>query len=349
MQGADVRTVVRHHPDMTTSDVRIGDRDREQVDERLRAAVGEGRLALGEYDERCRSLWQATTRSELATLTADLPVPSPEVPPSPGPHPRHRVLAVLGENELSGPVARGERVDATSVLGKAVVDLRRTDLPDVVDVRARTLLGETVVLVPRGAHVHLRGTAVLGARHSAVEPGEPGAPVVSVHAGAVLGSVTVTHGDEEPPAGHATHATVARSGEPARDRRRRGLMGRVVPLVALAAVVYGGGSVVTADSAQVFGHGQRNLPSGAAPLDVGVLFGSYEVVVPDGTRVETSGRMAFGGISCDDACAADGPGPVLRVHGAGAFGSIEVLTRSEADQEALRHRTDDDRDDGDDD
>jgi hypothetical protein len=66
--------------------------------------------------------------------------------------------------------------------------------------------------------------------------------------------------------------------------------------------------------------------------DVSALFGSVEVVVPDGTRVDKGGLVLFGSVECEDACR--GSGPVIAVRSLGAFGSVTILTQSEADREA---------------
>lgn len=52
---------------------RASDDEREQVVERLRDAVTEGRIDLGEFEERMDLAYQARTHSELEPLTADLP------------------------------------------------------------------------------------------------------------------------------------------------------------------------------------------------------------------------------------------------------------------------------------
>lgn len=64
-------------------DVRVSDREREAVAARLRSAATDGLLTLAESDERQQAAYAATVRSELAPLTADLPVPPPsrERPP----------------------------------------------------------------------------------------------------------------------------------------------------------------------------------------------------------------------------------------------------------------------------
>lgn len=57
--------------------MRASDADRERVAERLREAVGEGRLTLDECDERLRGVWAAKTFGELDQFLVDLPSPTP--------------------------------------------------------------------------------------------------------------------------------------------------------------------------------------------------------------------------------------------------------------------------------
>lgn len=65
--------------------MRASDADRERVVERLRAALNEGRLDLGEYDERMQQAYSAKTYGDLDGLLTDLPV---------GPHPVAAAAAV---------------------------------------------------------------------------------------------------------------------------------------------------------------------------------------------------------------------------------------------------------------
>lgn len=55
--------------------MRAADPDREEVAERLRVALDEGRLDLHEYDERLKRAYLARTYGELDVLVADLPAP----------------------------------------------------------------------------------------------------------------------------------------------------------------------------------------------------------------------------------------------------------------------------------
>lgn len=54
--------------------LRAGNADRERVVAQLNAAFAEGRLDVGELDERVAAAYAAKTLGELVPLTADLPV-----------------------------------------------------------------------------------------------------------------------------------------------------------------------------------------------------------------------------------------------------------------------------------
>lgn len=130
---------------------------------------------------------------------------------------------------------------------------------------------------------------------------------------------------------------------PGRPRRGAGLLGAVV--VAGVALWGGGQLVSSADGASVFSSRTVPVAPGADRVEVGVLFGSTDVVVPDDARVVLDGTMVFGSVDCDAACSGTGTRTVT-VDASGAFGSVDVRTASEA--AADRADRDDDRDDGDD-
>jgi hypothetical protein len=75
-------------------DLRVADRDRQAAAERLRLALGEGRLDLLEYDDRLAKAYAAVTYGDLEPLFTDLPPTSamaePVVPPTPNPRPAPR-------------------------------------------------------------------------------------------------------------------------------------------------------------------------------------------------------------------------------------------------------------------
>lgn len=89
--------------------------------------------------------------------------------------------------------------------------------------------------------------------------------------------------------------------------------------------------VVTADDgASVFGSRVVQVGPEQTDVEVGMLFGSVTVVVPDDARVTSAGFIVFGSLQCDSAC--DGSGSrAVTVDATGAFGSVEVVRAGETD------------------
>jgi len=338
--------------------VRIGDSERREVDEALQRAVGDGVLTLGEYEERAALVWQARTRGDLHPLTRDLPGAQP-APVAPGAAGRHRWgVAVMSGHEVVGPVAPGQRIHAVAMMGSARVDLRRTDLPPVVDVDAVAVMGGIEILVPVGARVEAGGFSLMGGREERLQPPRPAAPLVRVSAHALMGGIEISHGPRrqmveagEPVAvlgtgrwGGGAIREAARTAVAVRTRRpprRRGprRLRRLAAAVVIGGVLVGGAGVATdaRDGAAVFG--SKSIDVGPVPagttrtIDVGTLFGSVEVVVPDGARVTTYGSVIFGSQDCQACVAGASAAPtagVVRVRGRGAFGSVEIRTESQA-------------------
>jgi hypothetical protein len=63
--------------------MRASDGDRETVAERLRDAHAEGRLDMGEFEQRLDATYAAKTLGELAAVTRDLPVAAGPTAPVP--------------------------------------------------------------------------------------------------------------------------------------------------------------------------------------------------------------------------------------------------------------------------
>jgi len=356
---------VRHRVNDAAMDelaVRVGDSERWAVDARLQAAVGDGLLSLPEYEQRSGAVWAARTRGELEAVSRDLPLPAPAPVPERAPatgkgRPRaRRLLAVMSGDRLSGPLAPGQRVEAYALMGGAVVDLQRDDLPARIDVHAVAVMGGIEVLVPRGVEVHLSGLSLMGGRETSVDPPRPGAPVVTVQGFALMGAIEVKHGKEVtreaeeavPPGASATldmqkadaAAFPASSGstavEPHPGHRRRGR--RLLLAAGLAALVLGG---ARADAVSVFGSTTAHAEN-YEHVRTATMFGSTTVIVPDDVQVDTGGVMVFGSTDCEAACGphADSKG-TIEIRNFGAFGSVEVLTQSEYDAQQAADAADD--------
>ena len=334
----------------------VGDRERRAADEVLQAAVGDGVITLSEYDERAAVLWKSRTRRDVDAVLADLPQAqlAPAPPPGPADGRPRRVVAVMSEDTLNGAVAPGQSVQGWAVMGKAVVDLRRTDLPDGTRVNVRAVMGEVEVQVPPGTNVHLTGMSLMGDRKVRVAPGN--GPHLHVNAQALMGSVNVTVGDgsvvdtgRAPAVPPGSAATSRRTAPAVFDghggshlhrlaHRVRGIgVSGAVGLAVVAAVASG------TDARAVF---SSDVAPGPGDKSVSVLFGSVDVVVPDGARVDKSGLVVFGSVDCKDACRSGGDGPVVDVRSIGAFGSVNIMTESEFEERQPPDRPDiDDPDD----
>jgi len=331
--------------------LRIGDTERRAVDARLQRAVREGELTLGEYEERATVLYAARTRGELVPLTLDLAEsPSQQAAIEPrvrgGGRSRSRVrrwfLGILGGDERVGPVAADEHMIAVGVMGGVKLDLRQAQLPDSVEVTATAVMGEVEVLVPVGARVNLSGMAVMGGRSVSTQPASPDAPIVHVRGYALMGGIDVKHGPEKERVALGEHATgslpVPAGATAVAPRRRTGArLGGLVMVLGLVGAL--GAGVAGTDAMAVMGGRTISVPTDLDPgdvveLDVGVLMGGVEVIVPDDYRVEQGGLVVMGGIDCG-ACAesADAGAPLVRVDGYGAMGGISIVRPGQADDE----------------
>jgi hypothetical protein len=175
-------------------DVRASDAEREAVVERLRVATTEGRLTLRELTERTEAAYTATTRGELARITADLPAAaSASVPAAQGAD-HEWVVAIIGDTKRRGRWRVERPLAALAVIGDVVLDLRGAEVPQgQVAIDATALMGDVKIYVPDGVDVQLSGIAVLGDKVVKVREAPPGqkVPTVVVKATAVMGDVKV--------------------------------------------------------------------------------------------------------------------------------------------------------------
>ncbi|MBW8482452.1 DUF1707 domain-containing protein [Actinomadura sp. PM05-2] len=182
--------------------MRASDAERETVVERLRVASVEGRLTFEELTDRTAAAYRAVTRADLEELTGDLPgVGAPVADPAPL-QVRRRFTAVMGDckERLSGRI-EGE-LEALSVMGDVVLDLRGAQVPSgEVTVIATAVMGDVKIIVPDGVAVELSGHAFLGDRRVLAREAEPGrrTPVVRVRANAVMGDVKIVDDEHHAP------------------------------------------------------------------------------------------------------------------------------------------------------
>jgi hypothetical protein len=126
-----------------------------------------------------------------------------------------------------------------------------------------------------------------------------------------------------------TSAAPDLSSDDERTPSQAGRVGKGLLAVVLAgAAVYLGGQILSADDGvSVFGSRTVYVAPGQDRVEVGMAFGSIDVVVPDDVRARTTGALIFGGTDCAQACQREGREVVIDAMG--VFGGVDVLTQSE--------------------
>jgi hypothetical protein len=186
--------------------VRVSDRERDAVVQRVQAAFAEGRLDDTEFDERMRAALTARTRGDLDVLLTDLPAETA----APGPA---RAAAGRGPGRvaiaLKSSVRRGgrwrvpERYTTVVYKGSGWLDLRAAELSGpVTTFVAVAYKSRVTILVPPGLRVEMTGFGVT----QGADEEDPGyrlaadAPVIHVRGVAYKGTVEVTTRPPERPA-----------------------------------------------------------------------------------------------------------------------------------------------------
>lgn len=154
----------------------------------LGEAAGDGRLTLAEHEDRAERAYAARTLGELASLTADLAVPSAQPIRLDS---RRGVAGIFTRERRDGRWVVPASFPVTAICGHVVLDLREALLQSgrtVVHVTA--IAGHVQLIVPDGVLVEMNGKALLG--RTAVRRAPPpaqGQPVIEVRLFALGGTV----------------------------------------------------------------------------------------------------------------------------------------------------------------
>jgi hypothetical protein len=193
--------------------LRASDQDREHAAEILRDAAGEGRLSLGELDERLNAVYAAKTYTDLEPIIGDLPHTGPVPPPAPavtsadsaavnrfgGEPTSSAAIAVMGGFSRKGAWVVPAKFTAVAIMAGGELDLREARFAErVVQIHATAIMGGIAIIVPDDAEVHVTGIGLMGAfEHGPTGTGQPGAPKILISGLAFWGAVDV---QRKPPA-----------------------------------------------------------------------------------------------------------------------------------------------------
>jgi hypothetical protein len=184
---------VAEERDASSRLVRATDADRHAATQGLITACAEGRLTLGEFEERVEAVLAATTASDLATATRDLAGRPVATPPPRRTAERRWSMSLIGGLHRRGGWQIPKHLIHFSLIGRTSLDLGDAELSAAeTTITLVSFVGGADLRVPRAVRSELTGLTVLGARHVT---GSPTAlrdgPMVHVRVFSLVGGATV--------------------------------------------------------------------------------------------------------------------------------------------------------------
>ncbi|MEF9885945.1 DUF1707 SHOCT-like domain-containing protein [Streptomyces sp. P9-A4] len=175
-------------------DIRASDQERFAAEERLRAAVENGRLTLEELAPRLDEVHASRTRGELETACRGLPRPGPRdtLVVDRAPTSRGFVAGIFGGFERKGHWVVPPRMTLWSMWGGGKLDLTEARFSSQdTEIRAVALWGGTRIVVPEDVDVEVRGLGLFGVfdKRAANKVGTAGTPRVVIKGLALFGAV----------------------------------------------------------------------------------------------------------------------------------------------------------------
>jgi hypothetical protein len=188
-------------------EMRASNADRERFAKILHDAMAEGRLTVGELEERLDSVYAAKTFGDLEPVIRDLPVAhaarpttQPAVPQAGVPSARiggrgtsSSAIAIMSGSERKGPWTIPPTFSAVAIMGGVEIDLTQARFEGRETViQAFALMGGVEIRVPEDVTVHVTGAGFMGGfENKVLTQGPPGSPVVRVTGFAMMGAVEV--------------------------------------------------------------------------------------------------------------------------------------------------------------
>jgi uncharacterized protein DUF1707/cell wall-active antibiotic response 4TMS protein YvqF len=191
--------------------MRVSNDDRERVARVLHDAMAEGRLTVGELEERLDKVYAAKTFRDLEPMVRDLPVgnPLPTLPvpaATTSPVPSNRIggrgtssaaIAVMSGADRKGVWTVPPTFTSFALMGGIEIDLTNARFEDAeTTIQAFAFMGGIDIFVPDDIVVQVNGVGFMGAfENHARNQGQPipGAPLVKITGLAIWGGVDVKH------------------------------------------------------------------------------------------------------------------------------------------------------------
>jgi hypothetical protein len=188
-------------PDKTPSIVPL-ERERERTIEVLSQHFAHDNITLDELERRLEQVYRAASVPALRQLTKDLPAETTEteqrrevaVPEAFAPE-RDRIVSIMAETKRRGLWRVPRRLTIWSIMSDTKIDLTEAQLTSgVTEIKVRTIMATTKVIVPPGVRVVVQPNALMSAVVDDVED-QPavgsGAPVVRITGPVIMSELKV--------------------------------------------------------------------------------------------------------------------------------------------------------------
>ncbi len=186
--------------------------ERERGLEALTRAYTSDAISVTDFERRAGLVQQAKDSASIRELVADLPqeAPGASLPSRGGPSSLGRrtdpslagsqsIACVMGDRHMQGDWLSGDRVQSFTLMGSTKLDLRDVALPPGgLRIDLSVVMGETVVVVPRGLAVRLSAFPFMGeasAARDVAQRAAPGEPLLVIEGFAFMGSIRVIASD----------------------------------------------------------------------------------------------------------------------------------------------------------
>ncbi|NVI86880.1 DUF1707 and DUF2154 domain-containing protein [Actinomadura sp. BRA 177] len=182
--------------------MRASDADRDEVADRLREALAEGRITAEEHAERIDAVYQAKTYADLEPVLSNLPSEQaprsrvdlrkePALAPPPAQSPN--IVAIFAGAQRKGRWLAEPTTNVACVFGGVELDYRQAVLSrGEVTVNVTCIFGGVDITVPPGVRVTGSPTAIFGGSDLPEDDGvDADAPVIRLTGMVLFGGVSV--------------------------------------------------------------------------------------------------------------------------------------------------------------
>ena len=176
------------------------DDDRQFRIDQVQHALANEVIEFDQVDDYFEQIYRATTLQELDAAVSSLPAVAQPPPPTAARHiAPAKSFALIGDIKIGGWLAFGPDVNATGFVGDIVIDVSSASIPpEGLQINARSLVGDTKIILPDGARVQSNVITIIGDRREILVEPVAGGPIVGIKASNIIGDIKIYSLSEVP-------------------------------------------------------------------------------------------------------------------------------------------------------